>query len=73
MLGLQIDHHVGVDVTFYAVVAVFYDFFPDVAVSDFVTQGSPFLVSEGFFAFFGFELHDGVQDGQVEAPYFDPS
>lgn len=69
---LQVDYYIRVYVSLYPVVAVADYFLPHLALAHFGDEGAPFLRPEGVFALVWIQLDDRIQDGEVQAPNFDP-
>ena len=68
---LQVNNNVRIDVTLDAVVTILGDLVPNLSFPDLGAQGSPLLVSKGILALLGFQLDDGIEDGQIQAPDLD--
>lgn len=73
LVDSQVYDNVRVKVTFHTMVSVSDNLLPDLAISHFGAQCSPVLSAKGLFSLVWIEFYDGVEDGEIERPYFDPS
>ena len=68
----QIDDNVRINISLDAVIAVLDHFLPNITVPHFCAEVSPFLRRECRLALVRLQRGDGVEDGDVQSPYFRP-
>lgn len=68
----QIDDHVRVDVSFNTVVAALNHLLPDITVTHPCAKTSPLLRPERRLALVRLQGGNGVEDGDIQGPDFDP-
>lgn len=71
-IGLQIDHDIRVDIALDTRIAVAHHVVPDAAIAALGHQLLPARAAECVLALLGAQLHNGIEEGQVEAPHLDP-
>lgn len=72
MRDIQVYYNIGINISLHSSISILHYLLPDLPISHFLYQGSPFRTSEGLLPLVWIQFHDSIENCEVQAPDLNP-